>query len=99
MHPWIGRFILFLAASMALSGCLSARSYIDASLPPADKQSMAAVRNPQPVQLLYEFRTRGQANARATEETGKRVRATAELSGMFSEVSSSPVANGRRLTI
>jgi hypothetical protein len=93
------RFALLCVSAILLSGCLSAKSYIDSTLPQASRQDVAAIPHPQPVQLLYEFRTRGTANARATDESSSHVYAVAGESGLFSEVSKAPVADGHRLTI
>ena len=86
-------------AALLLSGCISARSYVDSALPPADKTHVPAVERSQPVQALYEFRTRGVANAGATEQTRAAVMEVLQGSGVFSAVSAEPVAAGRRLII
>jgi hypothetical protein len=99
MNRTIANLALPAIAAVLLSGCVSVRSYVDPALPAAGKGSIAAVSNPQPIQVLYEFRTRGNPNARATEATKARVSAVAGESGLFSEVSQTPVASGRRLTV
>lgn len=90
-------FLLLVAAS--LSACISAQGYVDNALPKASRADVAQVAHPQPVQLLYEFRTRGTPNARATEETASRMSAVVSQSGLFTEVSKAPAADGHRLTI
>lgn len=90
---------LAVCAAALLSGCISAQSYVDAALPPADKASVQAASNPQPIQVLYEFRTRGTPNAKATELTSKTVMQAVKDSGLFSEISPAPVPSGRRLVI
>ena len=54
---------------------------------------------PQPVHLLYEFRTKGTPNAAATGHTKATVVDTVTKSGLFSTVSDAPVAGGRTLTL
>jgi len=98
MRRFLQLFLVALSAVL-LSGCLSAKSYIDSTLPKASREDVAKIANPQPVQLLYEFRSRGTANARATDQTASHVYAAAGESGLFSEVSKTPVANEHRLSI
>jgi hypothetical protein len=95
----VTRAAFALLAAALLSGCISAHSYVDPALPRADRQSVAAVSHPQPIQLLFEFRSRGRSNARATEATASRITAVAAQSGLFTEVSPVPVPSRRRLTI
>jgi hypothetical protein len=75
-----------LLACATLSGCLSAKMYVDPKLPVVSKADMPVVPQPRPVQVLFEFRTKGNANARATSEIRPRVLAVAEQSGLFSSV-------------
>jgi hypothetical protein len=89
--------LLLLAA--LLGGCISPTSYIDPALPNLRAQDIAPVGSPKPVQLLYEFRTKGAANARATERSKPIVMETMQKSGLFSSVSETPVAGGGTLTM
>lgn len=59
---------------------------------------IAAPREPRPVQLLYEFQTRGVVTARATETTRDMVRTVVINSKLYSRVEATPV-EGRRLVI
>jgi hypothetical protein len=77
----------------------SAASYVDAALgeiKPADKTVVA---NPQPVQLLFEFQTKGALNARGTKILKDKVVDAVKSTGVFSEVSDTPTANGAVLQI
>jgi hypothetical protein len=91
--------ILAIAASTLLSGCLSMQGYVDPALPTVSKQDLKAPAKAEPVQVLYEFRTKGSANSTATNHTKNWVLDVARDSGLFSEVSATPVANQRRLLI
>lgn len=93
------RLLALASASILLSGCLAPTMYVDRSLPPASKADVAAITSPQPVQFLYEFQSRGTANARATEGTRERVLGVVKDSGLFSVISAEPQANQRRLTV
>ncbi len=90
---------LAILTTALLSGCLSVTAYVDPALPAARSEHVTAVASPAPIQLLYEFRTKGVTNARATELTSARVVDVVKQSKLFSEVSTTPVANQRRLTI
>lgn len=78
---------LLLLASTMLSGCLSAKMYVDPALPKVSKADMPVLPAPRPVQVLFEFQTKGSANATATSDIRPRVLAVAEQSGLFSSVS------------
>jgi hypothetical protein len=88
-----------LAATLFLSGCISLRPYVDPTLGDVPAAEHVSVANPQPVQLVFDFQSKGASNPRAmaflTEEVTERVRA----SGLFSEVSTAPAPNGAILAI
>ena len=85
-----------IACALLMSGCAS--FYVDPALPRAGKDSFPAVKASQPVQFLYEFKTRGVVNARATESTRNHAVAAVESSGLFLSVSSVPV-DGPKLSV
>jgi hypothetical protein len=93
------RLLALFCVSLLLSGCLAPKMYLDPTLPRYVKADLSTSPTPQPVQLLYEFQTRGSPNARATELTKAKVLATVQESALFSEVAQTPQANQRRLTI
>jgi len=82
-----------------LSGCISPQSYIDTALPVLRFEDVPPAATPRPVQLLFEFRTKGAPNARATAYAKPIVTETVTKAGLFSAVSEAPVADGRMLTI
>lgn len=75
-----------------MTGCLSAKMYVDPALPKVAKADLVQAQQPQPVQVLFEFRTKGNANSRATEQIRPRIVSVAAESGLFSGVTSD--ANG-----
>ena len=79
---------LALCACFMLSGCLTTKMYVDPALPAASKADLKQPTQPKPVQVLFEFRTKGNANAKATAEIRPRVIAVAAESALFSTVSS-----------
>lgn len=80
---------LGLLVSVTLSGCISAKMYVDPSLAKVGKTDMPVLPETHPVQVLFEFQTKGNANARATSEIEPRVIAVASESGLFSKISTS----------
>ena len=93
------RFAALALLAASLSGCISPQSYIDPALPTLRAEDLAPVAAPKPVQLLYEFRTKGAPNAGATERSKGIVMDTVAKSGLFSRVSPTPVPEGGLLTI
>lgn len=80
------RGLAVLSCAVALTGCLSMKSYVDPALPRIGKADIAAPATPRPVQVAVEFRSKGSANAAATAEVAPRVVAVASGSGLFSSV-------------
>lgn len=75
-----------LVACVSLSGCLSARMYVDPALPVVGSEDFSAPVEPQSANVLFEFRTKGNANARATQETRLIALEAVRTSGLFSDV-------------
>jgi hypothetical protein len=93
------RPLALFGACLLLTGCFSPTMYVDPSLPSVSKSDLTSNAAPQPVQLLYEFQTKGAPNARGTELTKGKVLATVTESGLFTIVSGEPQADQRRLAI
>lgn len=99
LKEWARRAALgaLLAATAMLGGCASA--YLDngtKEIPAAQYKKPAS---PAPVQLLFDFQTKGVANAQATAFLRERVVDQVKASGLFSEVGSNAVPSGALLTI
>jgi len=88
---------MFLAATALLGGCASA--YLDGATKEIPVAQFKKPASPAPVQLLFDFQTKGVANARATEFLREKVIAQVKSSGLFSEVGSAVVPNGAVLSI
>jgi len=88
-----------VALTASLSGCISMNSYIDPALPTVRAEDLRASKTPQPVQVLFEFRTKGAPNARGTEFAKPIVLDTVRSTALFSNVTEAPVAGGRTLTL
>ena len=61
--------------------------YVDPGLKNVSKAELPVVPDPHPVQVLFEFQTKGNANAQVTAQMQPRVVAIAAESGLFSTVS------------
>lgn len=90
--------LLLLAASVSIfSGC--AAYYVDGHQPEVTAAEYKKPAAPSDVQLIWEFQTKGVANARATEFLKSRVQEQLAASGLFATVSDAPVKNGALLTV
>jgi len=88
---------LFLTATALLGGCASV--YVDGNTKEIPAAQFKKPASPAPVQLLFDFQTKGVANAQATALLRDRVIAQVKASGLFSEVGSAAVPNGAMLSI
>ena len=91
------RAALAMAAAFSLSGCGS--MYVDGGMPEVPVSQFKKPAVPHSAQVLFEFQTRGVANARATQLLKTQVLEQVRTSGLFSEVSESPVASGALLGV
>lgn len=87
------------AIAVLLSGCISPRMFVDPTLGDVPAAERTAVANPRPVQFIFEFRTKGAANAQATSQLRTQMTEIVRTSGLFSEVSSAPVSGGAILAV
>ncbi len=81
-----------LVGSLSLGGC--ATFYVDDQLKDVAAADKAKVASPQPVQMLFEFQTKGVLNSRATDFVKKNAEAVVKNSGLFSSVSETPAPTG-----
>ncbi|MBV8034731.1 hypothetical protein [Roseateles sp.] len=88
---------MLLAATALLGGCASA--YLDAGTKEVPAAQFKKPASPGPVQLLFEFQTKGVANAQVTGMLRERVIAQVKASGLFNEVGSAAVPGGAMLSI
>lgn len=98
-NVWFKNLLCIITAAtlMALSGCAS--YYVDTALTDVPQEAIEAPESPQPIQVVFEFRTKGAANAAATEYLKDQVYALVSESGLFSQVDALPTANERLLSI
>ena len=86
-------------AMFAISGCGSMPSYVDPVLGDVKPEDRVQVAEQRPVQLVISFQTNGTPNSIATGHHALRATELVATSGMFSEVSPSPVPGGAKLSI
>lgn len=85
------------AASALLAGCAS--SYVDTATREIPVSAMKKVAQPKPVQLVFEFQTKGAPNPRATEFLKEAVTEQIKASGLFSAVGPQAVEGGTMLNV
>lgn len=86
-----------LAGLLAMAGC--ANFYVDTATKEVATSEYTKPASPKPVQLLFEFQTKGVTNARATEFMKTQVVDQVRASGLFSEVRDQAVPSGALLSI
>jgi hypothetical protein len=91
------RLLLGVLMVMALTGCAS--FYVDGNTKEIPAASFHKAEPLHPVQVLFEFQTKGVANARATTALKTRVLDQIKASALFSEVSEQPVSGGASLSV
>ena len=90
----------FAAAAVAvftLSGCAS--MYVDNGMPDVPASAYVRPPTPQPVQMLFTFKTKGTANTKATELLKKNATDAVMASGLFASVGSAPTPGGTLLSV
>lgn len=88
-----------LAVSLLLSGCLAPSFYLDAKPGEVPPESIQKPLEPKPVQLLFEFQSKGAASTRVTDVLMPKVQDVVQKSGMFSQVAAAPVPGGALLNV
>ena len=88
---------LFFVLAVMLSGCAS--FYVDGSTQEVSASKFNKPAQAKPVQVLFEFQTKGVTNARATEQLKAQVIEQVKTSGLFSQVSDSPLSSGALLSV
>ncbi len=91
------RALHWLLLVLLLPGCAS--YYVDGHAPEVPAAQFRKPGAPPDVQLIWEFQTKGAANARATELLKARVREQIAASGLFGAVGDAPVAGNTLLTV
>ncbi|HEX6704019.1 MAG TPA: hypothetical protein VF169_04595 [Albitalea sp.] len=89
--------LLCVAGAVALTGCAS--FYVDASTKEVSAAQFKKPAELKPVQLLFEFQTKGTQNSRATDFLKAQVAEQVKISGLFSQVSDGPVTGGALLSV
>ncbi len=86
-----------LLGLLSLTGCAS--FYVDTATKEVAAEAYRKPAAPRPVQLVFEFQTKGVANARATEYLSAQVKDQIKGSGLFAEVADKPVEGGALLSV
>ena len=91
------RRCIFIFCAILLTGC--ANIYVDNATREVSASEFKKPEPQRPVQALFEFQTKGVANARATDYLKAQVIDQIKTSGLFSEVSENPVSGNALLSI
>lgn len=86
-----------VVAMVALTGC--ANMYVDGNTKEIATSQFKKPDAPHPVQVLFEFQTKGVANARATERLKEGVLEQVQASKLFSATTEGPAEGGALLSI
>ncbi|WP_284619218.1 hypothetical protein [Aquabacterium humicola] len=86
-----------VVATLALGGCGS--FYVDSGTPEVQASQYRKPAQAKPVQLMFEFQTKGAPNARATEMLKAQISEQVKTSGLFADVAEQPVPGGAMLSI
>lgn len=86
-----------VGAAALLTGC--ATHYLDNTTKEVPPSAFTKPVQPQPVQLLAEFQTKGVSNARATDQTKDMIKQSVLATGLFSEVRDTPAAGVGLLSV
>jgi len=89
-------FLLCLGL-LALTGC--ANMYVDGNTQEISTTTFRQPNPKKPVQVMFEFQTKGVANAHATQFLKAKVVDQIRNSGLFSDVSETPVSGGALLSL
>lgn len=93
------RLALAISLGLAVSTAAAAASYVDTGLKDLTAAEKVSVASPKPVQLLFQFKTKGSPNPRAQKLLITQVTELIKASGLFSEVTEGPAPNGAVLSI
>lgn len=88
-----------LVASLSATGAGCVTVYVDNALGDTPASAYHRPAAPQPVQVLFVFKTKGTDNVRATTQVRKDVMDTIRESGLFSAIGPDPVPSGALLSV
>jgi len=96
---WLARLLTALAVASGAGAVAQAAAYVGDGLTDVSAQDKAVVANPQPVQLIFQFDTKGAPNARATKLLKQHVIDDLKATGAFAQISDGPTSNGAILGV
>lgn len=90
-------WLMSMLGLLSLTGCAS--FYVDTATKETPVEAYKKPASPRPVQLVFEFQTKGVANAAATKFLAAQVTDQIKGSGLFSDVKEAPVEGGALLHV
>jgi hypothetical protein len=94
----VAAFLLSLLMATTVRPAMAA-GYVDAKLGDVKAEDKATIAEPRPVQVLFQFRTKGAPNGQGTKQLKPKVLEAVKASGLFSEVGEGAVATGAILNV
>jgi hypothetical protein len=91
--------VALAAAALTAAPPATASTWIDSIMGELKPEEKVIVADPQPVQLLVEWRNNGGTDPKATAYTTPMVAEEVKASRVFGAISQTPVANGAKLSI
>ena len=101
LRRWLSCVVVAIAAVSfcALPPPAMAGSYLDAGTPDLKPEERIKLKQPKPVQLLFQFQSNGDSNARATDIFKTYVAQAVQNSELFSVVTDGPADGGAVLSV
>ena len=93
------RILAVVALAAPLGACIAPTFYVDNAMHDIAPGQYQTVANPKPVQLLFDFQTKGASNTRARDQVQDTIAATVKESMLFSPVSTDPQPNSAILQV
>ena len=90
---------LCATGTAAIPAVAAAAEYISADITDVKPEDKAQIAHPQPVQVLFQFSTKGAPNARATKFLKAQVFQAIKDSGDFADIGDTPTPNGAVLSV
>jgi hypothetical protein len=95
----LARRVCALALLTSLTACISVTPYVDNGMPEVPASQFKKTEPAHPVQVVFEFQTKGVANAKATAAFKQQVTDQVKASGVFSDAAVLPVEGGALLSV
>lgn len=94
-----GSFVILAALAALMTGCMTAKQYVDPQLPKVSLSDLKPAVDKKTVQLFYEFKTNGAFNAKVTESSRELILDNLKKSNLFNDIVVAPTVAERKLFV